>query len=53
VAPIQGTRVVRGVIELSPTPLIGAHALDQADALLTRDRGFYRKYFRGLRIIEP
>lgn len=33
--------------------LIGAHALLQADALLTRDRGFYRDYFRGLKIIDP
>lgn len=33
--------------------LIGAHAKLQADALLTRDRGYYRKHFGGLKLIDP
>lgn len=33
--------------------LIGAHALVTADRLLTRELGFYRRYFSGLRILDP
>lgn len=45
----RGASRVRVVADL----LIGAHAMIQSDALLTRDRGFYRARFKGLRIIEP
>ncbi|HEX9668210.1 MAG TPA: hypothetical protein VGC93_01890 [Thermoanaerobaculia bacterium] len=33
--------------------LIGAHAQLQAEALLSRDRGFFRGRFRELRLIDP
>lgn len=33
--------------------LIGAHAMMQCDALITRDDSFYRDYFKGLKLIVP
>ena len=33
--------------------LIGAHALLQCSALITRDAGFFRDYFKGLKLIVP
>jgi predicted nucleic acid-binding protein len=36
-----------------PDFIIGAHALLQCSALITRDEGFFRDYFKGLRVIVP
>ena len=33
--------------------LIGAHALLQCQGLITRDAGFFRDYFKGLKIVVP
>jgi hypothetical protein len=45
----QGGKRVRVAADF----LIGAHALSQADRLLTRDRGFYRSCFKRLSILDP
>jgi hypothetical protein len=44
--PSTGPRTV-------PDFLIGAHALLQCTALITRDAGFFRDYFKGLKLIVP
>jgi predicted nucleic acid-binding protein len=44
--PAGGPRTV-------PDFLIGAHAMMQCNALITRDAAFYRDYFKGLKVIVP
>ncbi len=44
--PAVGERMV-------PDFLIGAHALLQCTALITRDAGFFRDYFKGLKVMVP
>lgn len=36
-----------------PDFIVGAHALLQCDGLITRDNGFFRDYFKGLKVIVP
>ncbi|WP_431286097.1 type II toxin-antitoxin system VapC family toxin [Roseateles chitinivorans] len=36
-----------------PDFLVGAHAMLQCDGLITRDHGFFRDYFKGLKVIVP
>ena len=40
-------------LAIVPDFLVGAHALECADALITRDRGFMRRYFSKLKVIDP
>ena len=36
-----------------PDFIVGAHALLQCSALITSDAGFFRDYFKGLKVIVP
>jgi len=46
----EGTRASSRTV---PDFIVGAHALLQCAALITRDAGFFRDYFKGLKIIVP
>ncbi len=50
---VRSVRRPEAVTRTVPDFLIGAHALMQCDALITRDAGFFRDYFKGLKLIVP
>ena len=57
---LVAARIMRGYAKnkgprerVAPDFLIGAHAIKQANALLTTDAGFYRHYFKGLKVLSP
>lgn len=50
---LRGTSPPRPERRSVPDFLIGAHALLQCQGLITRDAGFFRDYFKGLKVIVP
>jgi predicted nucleic acid-binding protein len=40
-------------LRVVPDFLIGAHATQQAGALLTTDAVFFRQYFKNLKVLTP
>ena len=51
----RATQKSKGSTRLAVVPdfLVGAHAMECADALITRDRGFMRRWFTDLTIADP
>ncbi|MCK5671762.1 MAG: PIN domain-containing protein [Spirochaetales bacterium] len=47
---LQYRKVQNGRDRIIPDFIIGSFAMNQGDRLITRDRGFYRDYFKGLSI---
>jgi predicted nucleic acid-binding protein len=48
-----GGKSVAAAPRTIPDFLVGAHALLQCTGLVTRDAGFFRDYFKGLKVIVP
>ncbi|RZI62192.1 MAG: type II toxin-antitoxin system VapC family toxin [Rubrivivax sp.] len=52
-AKADATAAAVAATRAMPDFLVGAHAMLQCDGLITRDQGFFRDYFKGLKVIVP